>query len=154
NDYLADGTSADDWSTRLKNAAKYQTAPAKGAGGLGKSYELGPNAGCGLAPIARLSANTASIKTTISNMKAVGNTDIAFGLQWGWHVLSPNAPFNDGKPYNSENLSKIIILMTDGNNENTGATNPYDSIYSGIGYIVNNRLGITTGNRTKAMDDR
>jgi hypothetical protein len=43
-----------------------------------------------LAPLQRLSTNSA-VKTTINNMVAVGDTNIPFGLMWGWHVLSPAA---------------------------------------------------------------
>jgi hypothetical protein len=127
-------------------------------GGLSGEYRLGPNAGCELAPIARLTADTGPIKTTIKDMVAIGNTDVAFGLQWGWHLISPKGPFGDGKPYDAKDLKKVVILMTDGDNANqANVGNPNDSIYSGIGYIQNGRLGITSGSssaRVKAMDDR
>ena len=147
NSYLDDGNSGN-WSARQKNTAKYATAPSGGGG---------PNHGCTLAPIARLTADTGDIKQTIKDMVAVGNTDIAFGLLWGWHTLSPNAPFSDGRPYDEKNLNKIVILMSDGDNVNSEADNPNESTYSSAGYITTGRMGITGGSgsaRTAAMDER
>lgn len=146
NSYLEDGVTGG-WKKRQRNIAKYDKKPKHG----------GPNQGCTLAPLARLTAETSDIKQTIKDMVAVGNTDVAFGLMWGWHTLSPNAPFRDGRPYDEKNLTKIVILMSDGDNVNSEASNPNESTYSSAGYITTGRLGITGGSggeRTKAMDAR
>jgi hypothetical protein len=47
-----------------------------------------------------------------------GGTNQAEGLAWGWRVLSPSAPFTEGRPYNdpSDPVRKVIVLMTDGEN--------------------------------------
>ena len=78
-------------------------------------------------------------------MTTVGDTNIPFGLMWGWHSISPNAPFSDGVPYGTERYKKIIILMTDGDNTDAVVNNNNQSSYAGIGYIWQNRLGITSG---------
>jgi Flp pilus assembly protein TadG len=65
-------------------------------------------------PLIRLSNDPDTIKTAISAMSANGSTYIAPGLLWAWRVLSPDAPFFDGKAYNS--AKKILVLMTDGAN--------------------------------------
>jgi hypothetical protein len=49
-------------------------------------------------------------------MTPTGYTNINLGLNWGWHVLSSTPLFTEGVAYNTENLTKYIILMTDGNN--------------------------------------
>ena len=67
------------------------------------------------------------------------------------------APFGDGSAYDTPDLTKFIILMTDGDNRNTATNNANASLYSGIGYIWQGRLGITAGSdvqRQTAMDDR
>ena len=107
----------------------------------------------------RLSSDTASLKTAISKMIANGNTDIPFGLEWGWNVVSPVGPFADGKPYDDQEWKKYVVLMTDGNNENEdpGGGNHDKSYYSGVTYIWQGRMGITSGTkaqRTAARDKR
>ena len=97
-------------------------------------------------------------------MVAVGDTNVPFGLMWGWHVLSPSAAaggdgiFGDGVAYTDKEWTKIVVLMTDGQNENTPSGNGDESYYSGIGYIWQNRVGVGAGStksqRTTAVDDR
>jgi hypothetical protein len=92
-------------------------------------------------------------------MVAIGNTHINVGLQWGWHVLSPNLPFGDGVAYDDNDWNKVVVLMTDGNNQNTD-TASYDenrSVYSGYGYNWQERFGTKTNDddkRTEQLDER
>lgn len=160
NDYLADGTSSSTWSVRQKNSAKYTVAPRIGVQ-ISTGYNYGPNAGCSsLQPMLRLTTATNSVKTAIDAMAAGGETNIPAGMIWGWHTLSPNAPLSDGAAYGTQNLRKIIILMTDGENtmSDPGSSSEQNkSYYSGLGYIWQSILGITSGNssaRTSAIDGR
>jgi len=50
----------------------------------------------------------------ILTMSPYGNTHIAVGMEFGYQLLSPNAPFNKGVPYNTEDTEKAVILLTDG----------------------------------------
>ena len=63
-----------------------------------------------------LTIDWVALGTTIDAMQPSGYTNIAIGLAWGWHLLSPTDVFTEGKAYNTENLSKYVILMTDGDN--------------------------------------
>jgi hypothetical protein len=77
---------------------------------------------------------------------------------WGWHTLSPLAPFADAAPYEGD-PQKIIVLMTDGDNLLYSNGLLARSVYSGTGYLINgqHRLGITSGTpaaRTTQMDRR
>jgi hypothetical protein len=109
-------------------------------------------------PLARLTNNLNSIKTSIANMVATGQTNIPMGLVWGWHTLSPNAPFGDGASYADDEVTKVVILMTDGDNVNSEYNNPNDSTYSGVNYVWSQRLGLDVGSsgsqRTTAMNNR
>lgn len=154
NNYLSDEVSGG-WKARQGNVAKYTKKPKTGTNGAGYAY--GPNAGCTLQPIKRLTTDFASLKTAIDSMTAVGDTNIPMGLVWGWHLLSPNAPFSDGVPYDTPKTQKIVILMTDGDNTHGNASNNNASVYAGAGYIWQGRLGITggtTSERRAAMDGR
>ncbi len=82
-------------------------------------------------------------------MTAVGDTNIPMGLMWGWHLLSPNAPFADGVAYGTPKSTKVVVMMTDGQNQNTSNSNSNASFYSGDGYIWQNRLGIASGSSTQ-----
>jgi Flp pilus assembly protein TadG len=159
NNYLTDVGSGT-WLQKEQNHTKYTSAPNK-SGEFMTGYSYGPNSGCTMQPIIRLTANTASIKTAINAMVAIGDTNIPMGLVWGWHTLSPNAPFADGSSYSTQHLKKVVILMTDGQNTmyNPGGSNLNGSLYSGLGYIWQGIMqglnsGSTTTARETAMDSR
>jgi Flp pilus assembly protein TadG len=157
NDYMDnDGNTDRSWKVRQGAINKYgHSIDHTGATGMG--YKFGPNSGCELAPVVRLTKDFASLKTAINGMAAVGDTNIPMGLVWGWHTLSPQAPFADGVAYGQAHRKKIVILMTDGQNANAVANNSNSSYYSGIGYIWQNRIGIsggTAGQRQTALDSR
>jgi Flp pilus assembly protein TadG len=79
------------------------------------NFQKGPNAGCLDAEILPLTENTDDIFDAIDDMRAEGGTNIHQGAIWGYHVLSPTEPFSEGEPY-EEATSKVMILMTDGEN--------------------------------------
>lgn len=59
-----------------------------------------------------LSKNFTALKTAISEMRPIGLTNIALGLDLGWHMLTPAAPFTEA---NTEpGTQKVAILLTDG----------------------------------------
>jgi Flp pilus assembly protein TadG len=164
NDYILDGISNNranvgsstaritQWNNRQRRWQKYTNSPF-----FSLNSSRGPNRGCDLVPLIRLTDDYQKLRDAVDDMVATGNTNVPLGTMWGWHTLSPNAPFGDGRAYGTERLTKIIIIMTDGENVMGGADNPNDSTYSGLGYIWQNRLGITSGSdgqRRTAMDNR
>ncbi|MFZ0270154.1 pilus assembly protein TadG-related protein [Caulobacter sp.] len=178
NNWLPDGvspsgTSSTAWSTRSTPTAKYGSGN-KGnvinAAKTGTAY--GPNAGCGLTSLMRLTnVRTTTqrdlVKTKLGQMIADGNTNVAMGLVWGWHTLSKNAPFADGvDPLSTDGkkTTKVIVLLTDGDNTNDTYNNPNNSFYTGYGYIAQGRLKNASGtsltasstatNRRDAIDHR
>ncbi len=148
NNWLTDtgATSSSDWFTRQNVVAKY-AASNKGTvtSDAKTGTDTGPNAGCSIASLLRLTnlATTAGVNTVnakLDQMVASGNTNIAMGLIWGWHTISPNTPFADGVAYGTAKTQKIIVLLTDGDNTNDVYSNPNYSIYTGYGYIWQGRL--------------
>jgi Mg-chelatase subunit ChlD len=69
-----------------------------------------------LVAVKRLTTDWASLHTKVDEMKPSGYTNITIGLVWAWHLLSPTEVFTDGVPYDTENLTKYIILLSDGDN--------------------------------------
>ena len=158
NNYLSDALSGNPtWQQRQGNVAKYTGAVRSGSNGS-TGYAYGPNSGCALAPIVRLTNNATTLTNEINQMVAIGDTNLAMGLQWGWLTLSPNAPFSDGIAYNTPNTTKIIVFLTDGYNQTTANNDSDSSYYSGVGYIWQNRLGVTASanqtQRNTALDTR
>lgn len=166
NDYVDDGRSGSssnnpfanssarttEWFARVRRVAKYSTTPR-----YSLNTSRGPNKGCDMQPLIRLTNDYAALRTAVNNMVATGATNVPLGTMWGWHTLSPHAPFGDGRPYGSERLQKIIIIMTDGENVMSSRNNPNDGSYNGMGHIWQNRLGMTSGwdsQRRTAMDNR
>ncbi|CAA7613154.1 Flp pilus assembly protein TadG [Candidatus Terasakiella magnetica] len=78
----------------------------------------GPNLGCPT-PITPLTNVKATLTPAITAMQAWsrGGTLSDVGMAWGLRVLSPEAPFTEGLPWNTPKWSKAAILMTDGDNQ-------------------------------------
>ncbi len=158
NDYRSDssyssqstsGGSTTDWRRRQGYSGKYTGSPS--------GYGLGPNRGCDTQPLMRLSTDWTALKGRIDDLNAAGETHIPLGLAWGWNVLSPYGPFSDGVAYGTPKTTKIVVLMTDGENTYMNTNSNNDSYYDGYGFIWNNRMGSTSGNagsRTDAIDAR
>ncbi|HEX8568317.1 MAG TPA: pilus assembly protein TadG-related protein [Caulobacteraceae bacterium] len=162
NDYLDDGIhpSWDNsgnlfdkyWRHIQGNAPKYVAAGLKPARGA-----KGPNNGCDTEPVTRLTTDLAKVKAAVTDMPVGGATNIPMGMVWGWHVLSPNAPFADGSPYSKKEVKRVAILITDGENALEVLNNKNQSKYTGVGYVWQNRLGTTAADfnaRKQAMDGR
>ena len=147
--------------TEVLNPANWATV------GTNKSYNYysdvfsstGPSFSCEMRPVTPLTTNFQTVKNEINSLKASGSTNIAQGMVWGWHILSPSAPFKEGDRY-SEKVQKVIVLLTDGNNAlNTREGHPGGSDFSAYGYLENERLdGVNkkdnSAELSDAMDDR
>ncbi|MCX7356859.1 MAG: pilus assembly protein [Alphaproteobacteria bacterium] len=98
----------------------------------------GPNRGCPT-PIVPLTSDEGVVQTNIAAMRhwSGGGTNQAEGLAWGWRVLSPGAPFTEGEPFNSarDNVRKVIVLMSDGENTNVGSDVVMSSDYSAYNHL-------------------
>jgi Flp pilus assembly protein TadG len=101
----------------------------------------GANRGCPT-PIVPLTTNEATVIAGVQAMRHWdgGGTNQAAGLSWGWRVLSPTAPFTEGRPYNdpANPVKKVIVMMTDGDNTNINTTGEtvLGSDYSSYSYLA------------------
>ena len=119
----------------------------------------GPNFMCTTAPLLPLATDKTTIKNAINAMVAKGATSIIEGAMWGWRALSPGEPFPQGRPYNTKNNQKILILMTDGQNTYYPLSQEgfLKSMYDVFGYVARGQLGTTSTSSstwTTAMDQR
>ncbi|MBL8574373.1 MAG: pilus assembly protein [Hyphomicrobiaceae bacterium] len=141
NNYLAEDTvPATGFSWTGEWGRNYSILKYKGQNGTisENSADIkGPNRACP-DPIQPLTKVQGAVISKIEAMKAYsgGGTIGSEGLMWGWRVLSPGAPFTEGRPYSKDN-KKIIVMMTDG--ENLIAQNNIDgptiSDYTAYGYL-------------------
>jgi Flp pilus assembly protein TadG len=95
----------------------------------------GPNRGCPT-PIVPLTSNESVVQAAVSAMThwQGGGPNQAEGLAWGWRVLSPTAPFTEGAPY-GDDVRKVIVLMSDGENTNVGTDAVLASDYSAYNHM-------------------
>ena len=105
----------------------------------------GPSNGCNVQPIAPLSNDYAAIKSKVKSLVAAGTTNIMEGVAWGNRVLSPGNPFGESAAKSNRNLSRIMVVLTDGSNVFGNEPNDLGSSYSSQGYLVDGRLGIAAG---------
>lgn len=146
NDYLNDtggnctgSTSGKSLTWLQERTCKYKGATPKNSGS--------PNYLCDSAAITPLTSTRATLDSAVAALDAAGNTNILEGMMWGWRVLSPTAPFTEGKGYNAANNRKVLILMTDGQNNYGGWDSNQNFNYSKYftyGYAKDGHIGQTT----------
>lgn len=80
-----------------------------------------------------------------------GGTLGNLGMIWGVRVISPEEPYTEGSEYDDSRVQKVIVMMTDGNNQVWKKGGIYtNSDYSAYGYVSSSGpLG--TNSRTTAM---
>lgn len=61
-----------------------------------------------------LTTNLAKLLARLDAMKPLKLTNIALALEQGWHVLTSNAPYQEGVPDNRSDTLKAVVLLTDG----------------------------------------
>jgi hypothetical protein len=75
------------------------------------------------------------VLNTIRNMKADGYTHVAEGVGWGLRVLSPGEPFTEGVSYDNNEITKAMVLLTDGENTFESENNHNGSTYTAYGFL-------------------
>jgi Flp pilus assembly protein TadG len=100
--------------------------------GMAHDQSVGPNILCATTPIQPLTASRTTVNAALAAIQAPirsGGTTTAVGLQGAWYTLSPNwqgvwqnpnanvpnTP-NLPLPYNTPNMRKVVVMLTDGDN--------------------------------------
>ncbi len=136
----------------------------------------GPWGGCAVSSVVPMTHDRAKVVAGLDAMVAHGITLIPEGLAWGWRAISPTEPLTKVEGYSGPGGSipngtiaqyesdisgtelpwkKIIVLMTDGDNNVSTGYSLNTSRYSAYGYGAetgtNNRFGTTS---SSLLDDR
>jgi Flp pilus assembly protein TadG len=127
----------------LEKIAKYVAPALKVVTEVGTAITVGPNRACPT-PVVPLTDDFDKLRKAASQMTEWNGsgTNVSEGLSWGMRVLSPAAPYTDGTPWRTPGTSKIVMLLTDGENVVYGASNqPTKSDYTSYGYLAGGRFG-------------
>ena len=111
----------------------------------------GPDNGCDVQAITPLSSDYKALQANVKALEANGTTNITEGVAWGHRVLSPGAPFAEGK-VDKAGIEKIMVVLTDGTNVFGNSGNELGSNYSSFGYLVDGRLGVEGGGAGTTTD--
>ncbi len=136
---------------KQENYNKYESA------NIGTSTPQAAN--CTASAVVPMTFNRVDVETGIDAMTARGPTLIPEGLVWGWRVISPTEPFTQVQgsgsiaaasisSYNDVRWKKIMVLMTDGDNDvGPGSYGYNNTTYSAYGHgneaLATNRYGST-----------
>jgi Flp pilus assembly protein TadG len=113
--------------------AEYNSLIGSGMSGIGllPTSAAGPNRLCAQSPILPLTASRAAVQAAVDAIVAParsGGTTAVTGMQGAWYTLSPrwqsqwpNIATNSTigtlpLPYNTRNMTKAVIILTDGDN--------------------------------------
>lgn len=138
---------------RQNNQAKYAGRSITAE----SSSDYGPWFNCAKSAIVPMTYDRSKVEAGINAMTAAGSTVIPEGLAWGWRVLSPGAPFtkveagptqaaNTIAPYRDPKWNKVMVLMTDGENDVLSGGNQVNTL-NGTWYSSYGRGKAATGNR-------
>jgi Flp pilus assembly protein TadG len=118
--------------------------------------DKGPNQYCPQV-ITPMQTDRSIIQTAIASMVPDGDTLIPEGLVWGWRMLSPNwqghwqdtVMTTNSLPlaYNTTNMQKVVILMTDGSNHLVPGN------YTAYGFVGDSRLGVDEPTSETILDN-
>ncbi len=185
NSYISDGTTcappntkkkrggggglSQAYTTTAKEQAEQQCI-AKYSGGVlsgtnqgitsSQGIMLGPNLFCPQQAIQPLTNDPTTIRSAIAGMTASGNTVIPSGLEWGWHLISPNVSSvifpdteNQAAPYTDTKTVKAIVLVTDGDNHVSAGSNGFfdNSTYTSYGYANGTHISSDNDLNTKLL---
>lgn len=83
------------------------------------------NTGCPNATVMPLSSDQEALIDHIDKMNTEGNTLGNIGMAWGYRLLSPEPPFEEGNDWDNEFWRKAVVMMTDGDNTLNGTYSSY-----------------------------
>jgi len=92
-----------------------------------------------------LTTDQTTLDDAIDALSASGNTYIGAGLTWGWRLVSPDAPFDQGISYEDAKKTKtktkkFVVLMTDGQNTRAPSYPEHNSSDSSLADTLTKQL--------------
>lgn len=75
-----------------------------------------PNYICPSTHVVPLTNDYDQLTASIASMQANGHTYGNYGMVWGYRMISPSYPFEEGASWSSNYWQKAVVMMTDGVN--------------------------------------
>lgn len=141
NSWLSDLVDHSDNGKKQRSTLKYVIPTSKKVV-EDKNLTLGPNRACPT-PVVPLTNDFQKVRDGINAMKFWNGsgTNISEGLAWGWRVITPEAPYTEAAEFDPENVSKFVVLMTDGRNVSYGNKNTVNkSDFGSYGFLADKRI--------------
>lgn len=85
----------------------------------------GTNRGCPYALVKPMTSDRDDLIDHLDTMVPDGNTLGNIGMAWGYRMISPQAPFEEGQAFNDPFWKKAVVMMTDGDNTLNGTYSSY-----------------------------
>lgn len=123
----------------------------------GSTATYDQNADCISQRVTFLTASKTTLINSINSMKAGGSTIIPLGLLWSWRMLSPKWQGKAGwgsttlpqDPAKTKGLKRVLIVLTDGQNQVSGtSTFPNAIYYNGLSGVGDATLKISSVKRS------
>ncbi len=160
NNYLADNPGSCSGSVPTTDQGLITRACKYKSPSVTSTSTYGPNGMCLSQPLLRMTATQTTLTNKVGGLSANGDTNLHEGFMWGWRTISPNAPFADGRAYDTSSNPanrKVIVLMTDGYNNWSSVSNTWGgSMYEAPGYftLANGRMPATNQNISNLTQSR
>lgn len=100
-----------------------------------------PNIHCPRTTVLPMTSNEQALYDHIDDMEAYGATLGNIGMAWGYRLISPEYPFQEGEAWDNPEWRKAIIMMTDGQNDMNRSVLQYSAYWRmNNNEIMNNDL--------------
>lgn len=97
----------------------------------------GASSNCNIPEILALTDNWGNLHDKIDELDPNGNTNTTIGLAWGWNMLTQGHPLSQATAP-ADDLDKVIVFLTDGDNTENRWTTSGNSIDTRTGSVCTN----------------
>lgn len=130
---------------------RYPGKCTKTKNGVCTTYTGDPNKYCTNSRVVPLTNDRTLLENTIKSLAPEGGTYGNVGMVWGWRLISPDPPFTQGVAYDDPDWSKIVIMMTDGDNSPDTTYSAYGTNSSSVTASDLNKKYATVCTNMKAV---
>jgi Flp pilus assembly protein TadG len=110
------GQNSADWEGCIEDRNHPYDVDARPASSQQRLYPAVECNSDSLATILPLTSNFDTLGAKVNQLTPAGWTNITIGMVWGLNTLTPHEPYTEAAEFGTEDVTKIMIVMTDGMN--------------------------------------